>query len=105
VILKISARKFVVAPAYPRFQEQALDLGKSSDFGERERGAFMLRSYPGEPTTRVLMSLLQDDGAYRWNMSDKTECATYVVRAAAYDVLRDQGVSVPKPLLDECHNR
>ncbi len=50
----------------------------------------MLRSYPGEVTRRMLTSLLRD------------ECATYTDRAAAYDVLRDQGTVVPKPLLDDC---
>ena len=105
VILRVSASKYVVAPAYPRFQADALDLCRSQDYRERERGAFMLRSYPGEVTRRMLTSLLRDGGAYRWSMSATSECATYMVRAAAYDVLRDQGSVVPKPLLDECHSR
>lgn len=105
VILEVSPRRYLVVPAYPRFQEYAIHLCQSVDFDERVRGAYMLRSYPGEATAQVLMSLLYDDGAYRWNMSSTAECATYTVRAAAYDVLRDQGVVVPKPLLDECHNR
>ena len=105
VILRVSPTLNVVAPAYARFQEQALDLCQSEEFKERERGAFMLRSYPGEVARGVLTSLLRDAGAYRWTMSATTECATYLVRAAAYDVLRDQGIVVPKPLLDDCHNR
>ena len=104
-MLKVSPTKYVVAPAHLRFQADALNLCESQDFGERERGAFMLRSYPGETTTRVLISLLADEGAYRWNLSAATACATYMVRAAAYDVLCEQGIVVPKPLLDECHNR
>jgi hypothetical protein len=105
VMLKVSPTKYVVAPAYPRFQADAVGLCQSEDFRERERGAFMLRSYPGEAATRVLITLLADDGAYRWNLSTSTACATYMVRAAAYDVLRERGIVVPKPLLDECHDR
>lgn len=105
VMLKVSPARYVIAPAYSEFQGDALKLCQSEDFRERERGAFMLRSYPGGATTDTLTSLLADEGAYRWNMSATTACATYTVRAAAYDVLREQGIVVPKPLLDECHNR
>ncbi|MEP6539970.1 MAG: hypothetical protein ABJF23_31880 [Bryobacteraceae bacterium] len=105
VMLKVREREYVIVPAYPRLQQQALDLCRSSDVADRARGAFMLRSYPGEVSTQMLTALLKDHEAYRWNMSNSTSCATYMVRAAAYDVLRNQGVSVPKPLLDECHNQ
>jgi hypothetical protein len=105
VMLRLSPMKYLVAPAYPRLQADALNLLQSVDVKERERGAFMLRSYPGEVTTRALMALLNDEGAYRWDMSPDTRCATYMVRAAAYDILREHGFVVPKPLLDECHNR
>jgi hypothetical protein len=73
--------------------------------GERQRGVFMLRSYPDKASLEMLMSLLKDEGAYRWNMSSNTSCATYMVRAAAYDVLRDRGDLMPKPLLDDCHSQ
>jgi len=105
ILLKISERDYVIVPAYPQFQQQALDLCRSSDLGERQRGVFMLRSYPDKASLEMLMSLLNDEGAYRWNMSSKTSCATYMVRAAAYDVLRDRGISVPKPVLDDCHSQ
>ena len=105
ILLKISEREYMIVPAYPHFQQQALDLCRSSDMGERERGAFMLRSYPDNASVQVLKSLLNDGGAYRWDMSSNTSCATYQVRAAAYDTLRDLGISVTKPLLDECHSR
>ena len=65
----------------------------------------MLRSYPQRDSIQVLQSLLKDDGAYRWDMSANTACTTYMVRVAAYDTLRDQGVSVQKPLLEECKTR
>lgn len=105
ILLKISERDYVIVPAYPQFQQQALDLCRSSDLGERQRGVFMLRSYPDKASLEMLMSLLKDEGAYRWNMSSNTSCVTYMVRAAAYDVLRDRGISVPKPLLDDCHSQ
>lgn len=105
VLLKISQREFVIVPAYPQLQQEALNLCRSNDMADRTRGAFMLRSYRGEVSTQMLMSLLGDPEAYRWDMSSKTACATYMVRAAAYDILRDQGISAPMPLLDECHNR
>ena len=104
-MLKISPTRLVIAPAYPRFEADALDLCRSNDFRERERGAFMLRSYRSEAARQMLFSLLRDEGAFRWNLSATSGCATYMVRAAAYDVLRDQGIDVPQPLLDECHNR
>ena len=104
VMLKL-ANKYVVAPAYPRFQADAFALLGSTDFRERERGALMLRSYPSEATTRALLLLLTDSGAYRWNLSSTTECTTFSVRAAAYDILHEQGIEVTKPLLDECHSR
>jgi hypothetical protein len=72
---------------------------------ERQRGVFMLRSYLDKASLEMLMSLLNDEGAYQWNMSSRTACATYVVRAAAYDTLRDRGISVSKPLMDDCHSQ
>ncbi len=105
VILKLSPTKYVVAPAFPQFHIDALTLLQSPDYRERERGALMLRSYPGEATTRVLLPLLTDDGAYRWDLSSNTVCAAYVVRAAAYDILREHGIRVPEPFLGECRSR
>jgi len=105
ILLKIAERDYVIVPAYPQFQQQAMDLCRSSDQGERQRGAFMLRSYSDKTSLEMLMSLLNDEGAFRWNMSSNTSCATYMVRAAAYDVLRDKGISVTKPLLDDCQSR
>lgn len=65
----------------------------------------MLGSCPGRASEQMLMSLLKDDGAYRWDMSNNTSCSTYMVRAAAYDTLRDLGISATKPPLDECKSR
>jgi hypothetical protein len=105
ILLKIAERDYVIVPAYPQFQQQALDLCRSSDMRERQRGVFMLRSYPDKVSLEMLMSLLNDDSAYQWNMSSNTACATYVVRAAAYDTLLDRGISVSKPLLDDCRSQ
>ena len=65
----------------------------------------MLRSYPDYRSVQRLRSLLLDDGGIRWDKSSDTACVVYVVRVAAYDVLRDLGVSVLKPLLEECRKR
>ena len=105
ILLKISQREYVIIPAYPQFLQHALDLVRSSDLGERERGVFMLRSYPDNATMQTLTSLLNDEGAFRWDMSSNTSCATYMVRVAAYDTLRDMGISVSRPVLDDCHSR
>jgi hypothetical protein len=105
VLVKISQHEYVVSPAYPPLQQDALDLCRATDMYERSRGALMLRSYPDSTSVGMLMSLLNDQDAYRWNMSVNTSCATYMVRAIAYDVLRDMGISTTKPVLDECHSR
>lgn len=105
ILFKVAQRDYVIIPAYPQFRQQALDLCRSSDMVERERGAFMLRSYPDNTSVQMLMSLLKDEGAERWNVSSNVSCATYAVRAAAYDTLRDMGIAVAKPLLDDCHSR
>lgn len=101
ILLKIAERDYVIVPAHPQFQQQALDLCRSSDMRERQRGVFMLRSYPDKASLEMIMSLLNDEGAYQWNMSSNTACATHV----AYDTLRDRGISVSKPLMDDCHSQ
>ena len=67
----------------------------------------MFRSYPVDASFQMLASLLTDKEVFRWDMSSKTACGVYVyiVGVAAYDTLRDLGVSAPKPLLEECRNR
>jgi hypothetical protein len=104
VILRLSRTQLVVAPAYPRFQTTAFELCRSADYEQRERGAYMLRSYPGPASREVLVRLLNDSGAVRFNTSPDKTCTAYVVRTAAYDVLRDQGVVVPKPILEDCQH-
>ena len=105
ILLQIALREYAIVPAYPRLQQHALDLCKSSDYRDRERGAYMLRSYPDDKSIQMLTSLLKDEGVYRWNMSSNTACVVHMVRVAAYDTLRDLEVSVQKPLLEECQNR
>ena len=83
ISLKISGREYVIVPAYPHVQQQALDLCRSNDPGERRRGVFLLRSYSSDEGVEMLKSLLNDRWADRWTMSSDTSCATYLVRAAA----------------------
>ncbi len=105
VLFQVAPREYIIVPAYPRLQQYALDLCESRDVNERERGAYMLRSYPNHRSVQMLSSLLKDSGVYLWNISSDTECSVYMVRIAAYDTLRDLGIVAPKPLLEECHSR
>jgi len=105
VLLKTGERQYLRVPAYPHLEQQAIELCKSGDDSERQRGAYMLRSYPDESSIRMLRSPLSDPAAYRWDISSTKACAVYMVRVAAYDTLRDLEVTVPRPLLEECHQR
>jgi hypothetical protein len=63
----------------------------------------MLRSYPNDESVRMLTSLLADESAYRWNVTQTEGCAVYMVRVAACDTLRDLGHEPRAPVqLEEC---
>jgi hypothetical protein len=105
LVLKTGERQFLIVPAYPHLHQYALELCKSTDENERARGAYVLRNFPDPSSVRILTALLKDASAYRWDLSSTTACAVYTVRVAAYDTLRDLGVAVTRPLLEECHQR
>lgn len=106
VLLMLAPRQYIVAPAYPRFRQQALALCRSSDSLYRERGAYMLRSYPDDESVQMLTALLTDESAYRWNMTQAQACAVYMVRVAAHDTLRDPGHEPKSPVrLEGCRSR
>ncbi len=105
VLLLVAPREYVIAPAYLRFREHALTLCRSSDSQDRERGAYMLRSYSDDASVKMLTALLTDESAYLWNMTPTQACAVYMVRVAAYDTLRDLGHEPKVPVqLEECQN-
>jgi hypothetical protein len=83
-------------PADPTLETDARRWCKSANADARVRGIRSLTAFPNEQNVKILKGLLTDN-AYSTGDGKKS----YYVRARAYEALRDLGVKVERPMLEE----
>lgn len=95
---KLYARSsvFFTLPADAALEGDGRRWCKSKNPDERNRGVRALAAFPNEENIKILKGLLTDD-AYSTGSGKKS----YYIRARAYNVLRDLGVKVERPVLEE----
>jgi hypothetical protein len=86
----------LIVPVDPQLEIQGRAWCKSNLVETRARGARVLGNFKNETNVALLRSLLQDPG-----FSTGDGKRRYGVRAAAYDSLRELGVNVERPILEE----
>jgi hypothetical protein len=83
-------------PADATLETQGKGWCKSRDPDLRERGVRALAAFPNEENIKILKGLLTDD-AFSTGDGKKH----YYIRARAYDALRELGLKVERPVLEE----
>ncbi|OAI54969.1 hypothetical protein AYO44_13850 [Planctomycetaceae bacterium SCGC AG-212-F19] len=87
---------WIFAPLTPRLEEQGKEWLKTKEIDYRTEGVRLLRSFKSEANETLLKDLLKDSQT----ISDG-KVKRYPVRQAAYEVLREWKVDVPRPVLEE----
>jgi hypothetical protein len=87
---------WIFAPATARLEDQGKDWLKAKEIDYRAEGVRVLRPFKSDANVALLKELLQDPQS----VSDG-KLKKYPVRQAAYDVLREWKVDVPRPVVEE----
>ncbi|MEK6234363.1 MAG: hypothetical protein N2C14_06605 [Planctomycetales bacterium] len=91
---------YVAVPADAARKPGIVKMTQSKNALARAQGAKFLGQYPGDETTKLLRTLLGDDGTEvltTMSAGKTTRVTVYPVRQAAYDSLRLLRIDVSKP--------
>ncbi len=91
---------FLIVPADERYRLDAIQMVRSTDYGQRIKGVQILSSYPSDDTITLLKDLLADPGT-NGAAHQERKYEQYGIREAAWQALQRFGVDVPQPVLEK----